>query len=93
MRRVSVNGVLLLFLCLPAGDGSSWQLALALALAFVSLHSPLGTARGFQCCAFRVTWFKLCTAAGGKRESEGETETESTRSILTIYEAKRWISA
>lgn len=66
-RRAMVNGVLLLFFCVAAGDGGSWQLALAPALAFVSLLSPLGTVRGFQFCAFRVTWLNLCTAAWGEK--------------------------
>lgn len=72
-----VNGASLLFSCVAVGDGGSWQLALALALAFVSLLSPLGTVRSFQCCAFRITWFNLCTAAWGeKKKSERETEME-----------------
>lgn len=64
------NEVLLLFSYVAAGDGGSWQLALALSLAFVSLLSPLGTVRGFQCCAFRVTWLNLCTAACRKKKNE-----------------------
>lgn len=89
-----VNGVLLLFFCVAAGDGGSWQLALAPALAFVSLLSPLGTVRGFQFCAFRVTWLNLCTAAWGeKRVRERDWDRESTRSILTVCEAKQLLLA
>lgn len=86
------NGVSLLFFCVIAGDAASWQLALALALAFVSLLSSLGTVRSFQCCAFRITWL-IFAQLPGEKESKGETERENTHSILTVCVAKKLLLA
>lgn len=80
LEENDMNGVPTISLC-RRGDGGSWQLAVAVALAFVSLPF-LGAVRGcsVMLSGSRVKSLHSCWA----RESEWEAETERGRSILAV---------